>query len=179
MASVTSTAADHSSYIMDSQNGITSMREGGRFNRSVILTFADESEWVFLSDKGKERFCGFLYLKKALERAGVDKIFAAENKMAIHDGRVIYLSEYQGETKIDDPNMKWTEDLGEQLRKLNDEVGFIDTVAGTNLRLKNDSIYVFDTEKTSFSPAVRPEIDQFLPEHDAIRASLEGQLKTS
>ena len=74
---------DIESYVMASDNPITNLRRGGRHDQSTILTYADGTEWVFLTNKAKERFCGFLYMQNAIKEAGLAKVKAAQNKMAI------------------------------------------------------------------------------------------------
>ena len=169
-----STSPEVHPFVMSSENSCINMRRGGRFDQSVILTYTDGTEWVFLNDAPKERFCGFLYLQDALKKAGVDKIKAAPNKIALHDGNIIYLSQYCGEKKI-----SWFETPPEcmkQVYKL-DEVGFTDMPGFANLREKDDTIFVFDTEKHSFAPKVHAQIDAFMPLHDRIRSVLEQRLQ--
>jgi hypothetical protein len=158
-------------YIMSSSNQIENMRRGGRFNQSIIVTYTDKSEWVFLGDKQRERFCGFLYLQNALKESSLNKIHAAANKMAIHDKKIIYLSGYCGETK---PGFF---DLIGQVSALNTDIGFTDTAGGANLRKIDNEIFVFDTEKSSFASKVHEKIDAFVKLHDAIRSSLEDRLE--
>src|SRR5690348_7415785 len=87
------------SYTMRSSNTITEEREGGRGNQQIILKYQDGTEWIFLNNRGKERFCGFLYLEKAINDVGLKTIKAAENKIAIRGSQIIYLSRYCGEEK--------------------------------------------------------------------------------
>jgi hypothetical protein len=75
------------------------MRDGGRGNSIEIIKHQDGSEWVILNNKGKERFCGFLYLKSALKTGGFNNVEAAQNKMALHNRKIIYLSRYYGNEK--------------------------------------------------------------------------------
>jgi len=164
-----STKVDYSAYIIDSSNQIKEIRKGGRLNQSVILTFEDNSEWVFLNNKGKDRFCGFLYLQGALKAANLsDRIVAAENKMAFHNREVIYLSKYCGENRPD------VFECFSEVAELK-SVGFEDTIGAANLRKYDGKICVFDTEKGSFAPSVREKIDAFTIVHDSIRATLEEQ----
>ena len=146
------------SYIMDPDNEMVSMRRGGRGNQSVILQYQDDTEWVFLNDKPQERFCGFLYLQKALKESNISTIQAAENKITIHDRKIIYLSQYCGEKKLD--FMESGKYMNE-LSILAKTVGFTDMLAYANLRLKDEIVYVFDTEKSSFDKSVREKIDSF------------------
>lgn len=179
MATTVSAASstDLSNYIMSNSNQIKSMRYGGRFNQSIILTYTDTSEWVFLNDTPKERFCGFLYLQDAIKKAGLSTIRAADNKMALHDKKIIYLSRYCGEIKPNeyeflDP-LKFSE-----FSILKNKIGFVDMLGSANIRKKNDKIYVFDTEKLSFHSSVRKNIDSFVELHDKIKAHLEERLKS-
>lgn len=165
---------DPDNYTMSSDLQIQNMRNGGRFNQSTILTYTDGSEWVVLTNKPKERFCGFLYLQNALEKADLDhKIKAAANKMAIHGKNIIYLSQYCGEKKLE--SMDLFKDSG-PLSILRDQIGFTDATMGTNLRKIEDKIYVFDTERDSFDPSVHEKINSFVHFHDLIRSSLEKRL---
>jgi hypothetical protein len=160
---------DCKDYIIDSE--LAGMRKGGRFNNSTILTYEDGTEWIFLNNKAEERFCGFLFLQDALKQSKVDGVGAAANKMAMHNGSIIYLSKYCGETKPD---------YLESLKKINyikTNAGFTDLTGCANLREVEGTIYIFDTEKGSFDPRVRDAIDQYLPLHNAIKASLEEKLK--
>lgn len=164
----TSHLTDFSSYVISNDNQVTNRRNGGRFDQCSILTYTDTSEWVFLKDKQKERFCGFLYLQNALKEAGLSKLKAATNKMAIYNKEVIYLSQYCGETKPDIFKDR------EQIFSLIRGTGFRETTA--NLRKKDEEIYVFDTEKASFDLGVHEKIDSFVTLHDRIRSSLEESL---
>lgn len=159
-------------YVMDAGNKIIGMRKGGRFNQSTILTYADGSEWVFLPDKETARFCGFLYLQNALKEAGITLIAAAANKMALHDKKIIYLSQYCGE---DRPGLLENSEEISKLAKL----GFTDTTANANLRKKEGKLYVFDTEKSSFDSCVHEKIDSFVGLHHAIRSHLEEYTQTT
>ena len=163
MSSIPNT--NYSNYIMNPDNQITGMRLGGRLNQAKILTYEDGSEWVFLTDKGKERFCGFLYLQNALKESNIENIEAAENKIAIYDKKIIYLSKYYGDEKPD----PWKNlDKIQAIRK----TGFSDLSNCANLREQNGKTYIFDTEKFSFNPDVHNEIDSFAPVHDEIIESL-------
>lgn len=162
--------SEYENYIMDSNNHIKEGRKGGRGNLSTIVKYEDGTEWIFLHEKPKERFCGFLFLQNALAGSNLNNILPAENKMAIHDRNIIYLSKYCGEIKPD-LSKRMTE-----IHALND-LGFIDTLFGANLREENNKIYVFDTEKRSFAPSILEKIDSFVDLHDAIRSTLEGRLK--
>ncbi len=62
-----------------------------------IRSLSTPSKWVWLKDKPEERFVGFLYLKNALEMAGIQSVVAASNKIALYGRKIIYLSEYAGE----------------------------------------------------------------------------------
>ena len=169
-------------YILD--KNFVNIRKGGRFNQSIILKYEDDTEWVFLNNNQKDRFCGFLYLEHVFKRLNsestlkklsskelnLNKIAAAENKMAIYDGKIIYLSRYCGEKK---PEFFEHMDMFQTLQK---KIGFIDIMGCANLREKDDKLYVFDTEKSSFSSSVHQKIDLFVNLHDAIRSSLEEKL---
>ena len=158
----------YDNYIM--AEPFTSMRKGGRFDQSTILKYEDGSEWIFLNNVPKERFCGFLYLQNALKESGLNNVFAAENKMTMHNHQIIYLSRYCGEKRPEYFEHK------ANLQTLSDKIGFTDTAGCANLREEDGKIYVFDTEKHSFDPTVRHKIDSFIPLHDAIKASLEELL---
>ncbi len=165
-------------YTMSPDNTITDMRRGGRFDIMQILTYTDGTEWVFLDNKPTERFCGFLYLQNALNEMGLTKLRAAENKMALNGRQIIYLSQYCGETRpgFTGGSGPIDKETFHELSVLDNEIGFTDTAGMANLRKKEDAIYVFDTEKTSFASTVRDKIDAFRPLHDQIRASLEARL---
>ena len=156
---------NHSNYIMNPNNQIEDIRLGGRLNQTTIVTYEDGSEWVFLPDKGKERFCGFLYLQNALKESNIENIEAAENKIAIHDKKIIYLSKYCGEEKPD---------LWKNFDKIQaiQTTGFSDLSHCANLREQNGKIYIFDTEKGSFNKNVYSKIDSFAPLHDEIQETL-------
>jgi hypothetical protein len=174
MAMAVSTAPEVQPYIISSENSCIDVRNGGRLNLSQILTYTDGTEWVFLCEKTKDRFCGFLYLQDALKKAGADKIKAAPNKMAIHDGQIIYLSQYCGEKKV---GFGSPDDCIQQIPILIGEVGFTDIGGNANLREKDGEIFVFDTEKSSFDPKVHAQIDAFIPLHDRIRSVLAQRLQ--
>lgn len=155
-------------YILEGQ--IVDMRRGGRLSQSIILKYDDRSEWVYLNNNVEERFCGFLFLQNALRELNINNILPAENRMAIHEREIIYLSKYCGEKKLDSPE---NDDKLEILRK----VGFIDFAGYANLRIEDGKIWVFDTEKSSFDKEIRDTIDVFVDLHKTIRASLEEKLK--
>ena len=161
---MTTISAGYENYIMDSANKIKGMRPG---KRCQILTYTDGSEWVYLADKEKERFCGFLYLKHALEKSGVTNLKAAENKIALNGKQVIYLSRFCGETQ---PNAG---DETENLSTLR-QTGFTDFSFMCNLRKIAHQTFVFDTEKSSFTPEVHQQIESYSGLHDAIRSYLEN-----
>ena len=161
---------DYNSYIMNPNNKIVEMRNGGRFNQSIILKYQDDTEWVFLSNKPEERFCGFLYLQKELKKSNLNKIQASENKIAIHDRKIIYLSRWHGDKK---PDFSETDGYTKELLTLEQDIGFTDMSGNANLRKKDDVIYVFDTEKHSFDRSVHEKIDSFVHQHKAIREILE------
>jgi len=165
---------DYNSYTMDHSNKIVEIRNGGRFNQSIILKYKDDTEWVFLNNKQEERFCGFLYLQKALEESNLNTIQAAENKIAIHDRKIIYLSRWHGDKK---PDVSETSGYSKELSTLEQDIGFTDMPGNANLRKKDNIIYVFDTEKHSFSKGVHEKIDSFVHQHKAIRSILEESLK--
>jgi hypothetical protein len=161
-------------YIMNPANPVVNMRRGGRFNQSIILKYEDGSEWVFLNNRAEERFCGFLYLQKELKDLGVSRVQAAENKMAIQDRKIIYLSKYYGDNK---PDFMELHGYGKELSILDREVKFTDTTANANLRKKDGVVYVFDTEKGSFHSSVHEKIDSFVGQHNLIRSILEESLE--
>lgn len=165
---------DHSQYIMGSNNKIDSMRKGGRFNQSTILKYEDKSEWVFLCNNGIERFCGFLYLQNAIKDSNLKTVQAAENKIAIHDRKIIYLSRYYGDKKPDSTELL---EHDNELSVLKRDIGFTDTAGNANLRKQGNAIYVFDTEKSSFDQSVHGKIDSFVQQHDVIRSALEISLQ--
>lgn len=135
---------------------------------SQIVKYEDGSEWVFLSNSEKERFCGFLHLQNALKESNLNNFAAAENKMAIHNRKVIYLSKYCGEKRPE---------FCRNLTALLDNTGFKDFTGCANLRELEDKIYIFDTEKGSFDPSVHQKIDSYVNLHDAIQACLEAKIK--
>lgn len=158
-------------YVMDSSNKFVDMRAGGRGNQCKILKFEDDTEWVYLPNSAQERFCGFLYLENAIKESHLEKVKAAENKMAIHNRKIIYLSRYRGEEKLSFlTSAKYAEEIG----ILKEQIGFTDL---TNLRVQGAAVYVFDTEKMSFSENVHEQMDAFIHQHDALRASLEELLR--
>jgi hypothetical protein len=159
---------------MDPSNEVVEMRRGGRFNQSIILKYQDDTEWVFLNNKPEERFCGFLYLQKALEESNLNTIQAAENKIAIHDRKIIYLSRWHGDKK---PDFMELFEYNNELSTLKQDIGFTDTIGNANLRKQDGVVYVFDTEKGSFDKSVHEKIDSFVQQHDIIRSVLEKSLK--
>lgn len=164
---------DHSQYIIDSSNKIVSMRKGGRLDQSIILKYEDNSEWVFLNNRVVERFCGFLYLQKAIKELSLNNIQAAENKIAIHGRKIIYLSRYYGDEK---PDFMELSEYDSELSVLRQDIGFTDTIGNANLRKQDNTVYVFDTEKGSFDKSVHEKIDSFVKQHDVIRSLLEKSL---
>lgn len=158
-----SAQVDYKDYIQEGK--IVADRKGGRLNQSYIITYEDGTEWVFLNNKDEERFCGFLYLQKALKDSGLDDIVAAENRVALDGRDIIYLSKYCGEIR---PNVF---DYAEKILVLNN-IGFKDTAGGLNLRILDGKLYVFDTEKFSFAESVHDKIDSFKDLNDAVRKSL-------
>lgn len=160
---------DYHQYIMDPGNVCVEMRKGGRFNQSTILKYQDGTEWVFLNNIPIERFCGFLYLQKALLETNLPTIQAAENKIALHDRKVIYLSRWRGDEK---PGfMEHRQELSALAK-----AGFIDTAQNANLRVQDGVVFVFDTEKSSFDASVHEKIDAFISQHDLIRSAVEKLL---
>lgn len=159
------------SYFIDPSVGISAIRKGGRSNSFQIVTFDDRSEWVVMTDKGNERFCGYLYLKNALEKAGSSKVKAAENKLFWDKGKVYVLSRYCGEKKLEMKDLLSNPNYIECL-KLIDKVHFSDTLGFANLRKEEDKIYVFDTEKNSFASSVHEKIDEM----EGTRAKIEKLL---
>lgn len=165
--SVQSDELDYRNYIIDPALKIKDVRQGGRFNAFKIITYDDGSEWVLLNNPLRDRFCGYLFLKNALELSNIQNVEAAENRMALNDKTVIYLSKYCGEVKPD--ILERFEDTAAVRR-----IGYRDLDGYTNLREKDGTIYIFDTEKTSFKKPLREEIDSFGPLHDKIRDFLEN-----
>jgi hypothetical protein len=165
---------NNNSYIMNPNNQLVGMRKGGRFNQSVILEYQDKTEWVFLNNKTEERFCGFLYLQKAINDSNLHTLQAAENKIAIHDRKIIYLSRYYGDKK---PEFMELFEYNNEISILQQKIGFIDMTGNCNLRKKDNFVYVFDTEKTSFDKSVHEKIDSFVHQHNVIRSILEESLK--
>lgn len=164
---------DDNSYIMNPSNKIVEMRHGGRFNQSLILKYKDDTEWVFLNNKPEERFCGFLYLQKAINESKLNTIQAAENKIAIHDRKIIYLSRYYGDKRLDFMDMYG---YGNELSILTQDIKFNDIVGFCNLRKKDGIVYVFDTEKSSFDETVHEKIDSFVHQHNVITSILKETL---
>lgn len=164
---------DNNQYIMSSTNKIVEMRKGGRFNQSIILRYEDNSEWVFLNNRPEERFCGFLYLQKAIKESNLNSVRAAENKIAIHDRQIIYLSRYYGDKK---PDFMELHEYNDELSVLQQDIGFTDAVGYTNLRKQNNTVYVFDTEKNSFDKSVHEKIDSFVQQHNLILSVVEKAL---
>lgn len=167
---------DFNQYIMDPTNEIVEMRKGGMFNRAIILTYKDGSEWVFLNNKGEERFCGFLYLQNAINELNLKCIRAAENKIAIHEKKIIYLSKYYGDKNPDTMDFENNDNLSDELLALKRDIGFADTAGNANLRKQDNVVYVFDTEKSSFAKSVHEKIDSFAQQHKALRSTLEESL---
>ncbi len=161
-------------YIMDSSNEIVNMWKAGRGNQSTIVQFQDATEWVHLGDRPVERFCGFLYLEKTLNEFNVSSVQAAENKIAILNKQIIYLSKYYGDIK---PQSLYK--YRDELSILDKDVRFTDTIYNANLRENDGKVYVFDTEKTSFDKSVHEKIDSFNCQHNAIRSIVEESLKNN
>ncbi len=170
LSTCVTTQIDCEKYIMDSQ--IIGDRLGGRDNRSVILQYESGSEWIVLDINPLERFCGYLYLQDALKTSGFSDVEPAENRMAIRDRKIIYLSKYCGEKR---PSFF---EHGTQIHAFKECTGFKDIAGCANFRVEGDKIYVFDTEKWSFDESVHEKIDSFVHLHDAIRASLEEKLES-
>lgn len=162
-------------YIMDPTNDMVNWRKGGRNNQYTILTYADNSEWVLLTNKREERFCGFLYLQNEIKELNLNIMEAAENKIGIFNNKIIYLSRYYGDKKLD-MNEISEHYLGE-LSILQKDIGFIDMLGYANLRKQDNKLYVFDTEKPSFAKEVHQKIDSFVQQHNLIRSALEESLK--
>lgn len=163
----------NNNYIIDPTHHVVEMRHGGRLNQSIILKYEDGSEWVFLNNRPEERFCGFLYLQKALNDLNVSRLQPAENKIAIHERKIIYLSKYYGDNK---PGFMELHQYSKELSVLNQDVKFTDTAGNANLREHNGVVYVFDTEKGSFDKSVHEKIDSFIHQHDRIRSILEESI---
>lgn len=151
-------------YFIDPSVEIIAIRDGGRLNSRKIVTLDNGSEWVFMPDKGNERFCGYLYLKEALEKNGSTQVKAADNKLFWWDGKAIVLSRYSGEGK---PGMFDFESI-----LALKEVGFTDTHGMSNLRKVGDEIHAFDTELFSFDPSTHEAI----LEMEGTRAKIEELL---
>lgn len=161
---------DHSQYIMDANNKIVEMRKGGRFDQSIILKYEDDSEWIFLNNKPEERFCGYLYLQNAISESNLNNVQAAENKIAIHNRKIIYLSRYYGDKK---PEFMELFKYNDELSVLTQNIGFTDVGGNANLRVNGNKVYVFDTERGSFDKKVHEKIDSFVQQHNEIRSVLE------
>lgn len=141
---------------------ITSIRKGGRFNSMNIATCEDGSEWVVLLNGNlKERFMGYLYLEAAISELATDRLKAAENKIGSYMDKIHYFSRYVGENKLT------FLDFHDE-KNLLSETGFKDFIGNANLRKKDDILYVFDTEKGSFSDEVHSKISEFEVMHDTI-----------
>lgn len=156
---------DYAVYMMQADNQIISEEE--EFD-SKVLTYADGSKWVWLKDKPEERFVGFLYLKNALEMAGIQSVVAAPNKIALHGRKIIYLSEYAGD--VHPSVFKYFNEI-----RAIQSVGFVD-ICG-NLRVSDGKVYVFDTAMNSFEYRVQHEIRAFNQMHEAIRDGFEERLR--
>jgi hypothetical protein len=158
-------SAEIQKYIIDPTLPKPLHRWGGKANAYHMFQYEDNTEWIMLDNQLAGRFCGFLFLQQALKDAGYNHIIAAENKLAIIDDQVCYLSRYCGEELP--PKPKGMSFLGNPTVDLT-EIGFTD--GNANLRMKNGINYVFDTEKGSFHSSVHAQIDAFMPLHDKIRA---------
>lgn len=144
---------------------LKSVRKGGRFNQSFIATFQDDTEWVvLLGGDGSDRFVGYLYLEDAIEKSGLKNVKAADNRLSIIQGKIHYLSRYVGEERI---GHEFFAEM-QQLR----EIGFADMICGANLRKLGDTMYVFDTEKGSFSEEAQKNIEMYRGLHDKVLARL-------
>jgi hypothetical protein len=55
------------------------------------------------------------------------------------------------------------------------KIGFTDYFGGTNLRIKDGKLFVFDTEKASFKESVHEKIDTYAVMHDNIYLSLKNE----
>jgi hypothetical protein len=168
MQSITSPyQVDYKDYIIENQP--IDFRRGGRGNLSRILKYDDNTEWVVLDDKIKERFCGFLHLQNAIKETNSCHLEAAENKMTIIEGTIVYLSKYCGEERPTKTVI--------HLTNLKEKTGYVDFVCYANMREIGDKIYIFDTEKTSFDKSVHAKIDAYINVHDDILASLKKKLE--
>ncbi len=160
-------------YIMVSANIVVGTRKEDRLRQSTILKYQDESEWVVLDDKPEERFCGYLYLEQALRDLNISRLQAAENKIAIYDRKIVYLSKFYGDYE---PRRLELPQYDQELEVLDEVIKFTDIVGGKNLREKDGIVYVFDTEKGSFHRSVHAKIDAFIEQHNIIRSILEKSL---
>lgn len=168
----------YSNYLMSPDCEVIGSRRGGRGNQEWIFTYRDGTEWVVLLRKdAKERFCGFLYLESAIQEAGLRYVKAVANKMAIEQGRVVYLSQYCGEDRPSLFSLGLSE--SQELVTLQKEICFTDMGGMANVRQQGEDIYVFDTAKNSFNPSVHEKIDAFVQKHDAICALLESARASS
>ncbi|MDP1835018.1 MAG: hypothetical protein Q8K75_03725 [Chlamydiales bacterium] len=135
------------------------------WNGDQIIKCEDGTKWFVLRSKECERFCGYLYLREALQKMHCTNVVAAENRLCLNGRTVLYLSKYYA-----DETLFFSYDTA-QFRTLQ-EVGFKDYV-GRNLSVKDGIMYVFDTEKLSFDPGLHHEIDSYKTFHDSIKSYLE------
>ncbi|MCP5508167.1 MAG: hypothetical protein H7A37_07690 [Chlamydiales bacterium] len=170
-----------SDYILDIRDDVITERKIGRASQTTVLRCKDGREWVLLNQPDVvDRFKGFLYLEKKIREKEIINCLAAPNKISKYRGRICYLSEYVGEAKLEfDPfNMKHIQKL-QIVAFLQGDARFIDIGnygIWTNVRVHNEKIYVFDTEKSSFDKSVHPNIDSFQDIHDTILKEAERQL---
>lgn len=166
VSSVSSSTENLEQYLIDPSVAFLHERNGGRGDNIEIITLSDGTQWVPLLDsKVHERFCGFLFLKKALEEAGRSKVKPADNKLFFNGKKVLYLSRYCGEKKME--GFKFLEDWIALV-----QAGFTDTGESANMRIVEGELRVFDTEKASFDPKVHGQIDAM----EATRAKIEALL---
>lgn len=150
---------------------VVECRLGGKTDDYTILTYDDGTEWVFLDEKEVERFCGYLYLRYTIKKLRLN-IVAAENKISIYNGKIIYLSKYMGEQTLSIFSNEWHK-YNEDMLRLEKEIGFRDLSGYYNMRIVDDMLYVFDTEKLSYHMNVHQKIDGYKELHDSIRNYLE------
>lgn len=144
---------------------------GGRFFDTYTLT--DGSEWV-MGQGGLNRFLGYVYLKKAVEHYGFKKLKVVEtvftyrkpegditiniypewrgnlkNIPVIDSDDFFSLSRYVGDERLTYETVD--EDTINELSILSKKIGFTDILGYANLRKKDGTVYIIDTEYDSFS----------------------------
>lgn len=167
--SINSASSSYDQYTIDPS--VTIQRTERKRNQT-IHTLSDGTQWVQLKDHGEERFRGYLYLNQALKNN--DFVQAAENKMMLlKTGQIIYLSKYCGDQKPD--NLEPA--LEQAYKGLKEKPGYTDTENYSNARIQDGKLYLFDTEKFSFSPAVHNKIGAMEKTRDAIEDYLRTTAK--